>query len=201
MKNPAKYACNYAVLRFLPYPEMEEFVNMGIVLHCPERGFFDVRIEDRRTKRVTNFFPELHSKIFREARRGIVKEIERVKELVAHEKNVDLGRRIFRDLVRHREAVFRFGETRTILANDPNTIAKDLFEQYVNRHFARHKEYQETVMAARFYKALQDFCPDRVFHRDQKVGTEKYHVRIPICSDWKMDGVPRRGDQTAGFST
>jgi len=32
--NPAQSACNYAMLRFLPYPETGEFVNVGVVVNC-----------------------------------------------------------------------------------------------------------------------------------------------------------------------
>lgn len=30
--------CNYAVARFLPYRESGEFVNVEVVLACPQRG-------------------------------------------------------------------------------------------------------------------------------------------------------------------
>ncbi len=44
-----KVACNYAIIRFLPYPETEEFVNVGVVLACPSalpRGFPRSRFRD-----------------------------------------------------------------------------------------------------------------------------------------------------------
>lgn len=39
--------CNYAVVRFLPYRETGEFVNVGVVLYCREAGFFDVALEPK----------------------------------------------------------------------------------------------------------------------------------------------------------
>jgi hypothetical protein len=193
MNRAVKYACNYAVLRFLPYPETGEFVNLGVVVHCPARRYFDMQVETRKQARVTDFFPELDRESFRAARAAIAAEMERVKMMIRHRDEPDQGRVLFRELVRPREAVFRFGEIRTILTDKLETLAPLLFAQYVNRHFAQPKEYQETVMARRFYDALRTFRPDRVFHRDQLVGTEEYHVRIPICSDWcTPDGVPMR---------
>ena len=35
---------DYAVLRVVPSVEREEFVNAGVVLQCPERGFLDCRV-------------------------------------------------------------------------------------------------------------------------------------------------------------
>lgn len=34
----------YAVLRVVPRPERGESINVGVVLHCPERDFLDARI-------------------------------------------------------------------------------------------------------------------------------------------------------------
>jgi hypothetical protein len=42
--------------------------------------------------------------------------------------------------VRPREAVFRFGEIRTILTTDPEGVVNELFERYVERQFARPRE-------------------------------------------------------------
>ncbi len=182
MKQTTQYACNYAVLRFLPYPETGEFVNLGVVVHCPALGFLGAELEGRKTRRVTNFFPELERTAFTDARRAIAAELWRLEKLVVAEKDTELGRRIFREFVRPRETVFRFGEIRTILTDDPTTVAETLFKQYVNRDFAQPKVYQETVMAQRFYDALREFRPDRIFHRGRLVGTEEYHVRIPITT-------------------
>lgn len=193
MKPSALLACNYAVLRFLPYPELGEFVNLGVALHCPARGFFGAQIESQRTKRVTDFFPELERRSFTLARRAISADLLRVKRLVALEKNLEQGRRLFRELVRPRETVFRFGETRTILTEDPAAQVGELYEQYVNRQFAQTKEYQETVMAQQYLRALRQFYPAKVFRRNELVGTSDYHVRLPICSDGRTPtGAPQR---------
>ena len=183
MKHTTEYACNYAVLRFLPYPETGEFVNLGVAVHCPATGFFTTAFEARKAQRVTGFFPELDRDAFKGARQAIAAELTRVGKTIAKEQNTELGRRIFRELVRTREAVFRFGEIRTILTDAPATLADRLFGQYVNRQFAQVREYHETVMAQRYYDALRQYRPDRVFRRGTIVGTAAYRVRIPITLD------------------
>ncbi len=50
-----KTICNYAVIRFLPYPETEEFVNVGVILACPETRTIDYMLETRRRDRITGF--------------------------------------------------------------------------------------------------------------------------------------------------
>lgn len=188
----AKYACNYAVLRFLPSPETGEFVNLGVAIHCAEQCWFGVRVETRKLARVTDFFPELNRAAFKAARDAMACEMERV-QLMVRQSSAEPGRRAFRELVRPRESVFRFGETRTILTDTLRELPDRLFAQYVHRHFAQPKEYQETVMARRFFEVLKQRRPGRTFLREQLVGTDEYHVRIPICSDWHTpDGVPMR---------
>ena len=50
-----KYACQYAIVRFLPYLETGEFANVGIVMLCPDAGFFDFKLL-RHVRRITAFF-------------------------------------------------------------------------------------------------------------------------------------------------
>lgn len=38
------HSYDYAVLRVAPSVEREEFLNAGVVLHCPERAFLDCRV-------------------------------------------------------------------------------------------------------------------------------------------------------------
>ena len=193
MKPAPKFACNYAVLQFLPYPETREFVNIGVAVHCPALGFFDMCIENRKVARVTDFFPELDRDTYKAARDAVEREMKRVRNTMVHGRNADKGQKLFHELVRARETIFRFGEARTILTDDLPHLAKALFAQYVERHFAQPKEYQETVMAKRFFKVLQEGLPGRVFRREKLVGTKEYHVRIPICSDLQTrDEVPYR---------
>jgi hypothetical protein len=198
MNTGDRYPCNYAVLRFLPYPETGEFVNLGVVVHCAPAGLLAHRIETVKQKRVTDFFPEIDEAQFRYGRAAIAAEIRRMERLhsapeLAPRVERERGRELFLELVRPREAVFRFGEIRTILTTDPRGVVHELFERYVERQFAQPKEYHETVMARRYYDALKLRRPGRHFIRNREVGTDRYQVRIPICSqEADARGVPCR---------
>lgn len=167
-----KLACNYTVLRFLPYSESEEFVNLGIAMACPDLHWFDFRIEMRRVERITGFFPELkHNKdSFIEGRKLFKKELERVREMLhdGHAKNQpqfkELARQFnhtFLTLVRPREEAFYFSNPRTCLVDDPAVTLNALFDRYVERSFAQRHEYQETLMEKRLrtvFSANQILC-------------------------------------------
>ena len=188
--------CNYAVVRFLPYRETGEFVNVGVVLFCREAGFFDVALETQKRKRVTDFFPEMDRSLLATGRRTFYEELRRVKALLAAEnRSLDDAERlgVFRELVRPRESVFRFGEAGTVLADEPAAKLRELFERHVNRQFAQSREYQETVMARRLTDVLRAHELMRHYRLNQKVGNDEFHVLLPIVSEARnAQGVVRR---------
>lgn len=44
MSEPARSAFSYTVLRAVPHVERGEFINVGVVLHCPERHFLGAMV-------------------------------------------------------------------------------------------------------------------------------------------------------------
>jgi hypothetical protein len=155
-----KMACNYTVLRFLPYPETEEFVNLGIAMACPDLNWFDFRLETRRIERITTFFPELKNSkdSFVEGRKLFKSELERVREMLhnGYDKTQPQFKELAREfnntflaLVRPREEAFCFSNPRTCLVDDPEEALDSLFKHYVDRCFAQKSEYQETQMEKR----------------------------------------------------
>ncbi|HOB99716.1 MAG TPA: DUF3037 domain-containing protein [Verrucomicrobiota bacterium] len=127
--------CNYAIARFRPYRETGEFVNVGVVLVCPEAGCFDYLFEMGDCQRVTSFFPRLDVKVFSAGRDGLLKELARVTTREREEHSAPTALREgasgslarFRELVRPREALFIFSEVRTVLAVDPRAKLEEIF--------------------------------------------------------------------------
>lgn len=133
-----QYVCNYALLRFLPYPETGEFVNVGVVAHSSAAGVLVSRIASSAEKRIAGFFPELDLRQFHWGRDLMIAEINRMQELHAERLRSappgdDRGRSLFLELVRPRESMFRFGEIRTLLTPEPQRVADQLFQRYVAR--------------------------------------------------------------------
>ena len=42
---PTRCTYDYAVIRVVPRVEREEFVNAGVIVSCPEKGFLEARVE------------------------------------------------------------------------------------------------------------------------------------------------------------
>ncbi|KWS79812.1 hypothetical protein ALQ39_02315 [Pseudomonas amygdali pv. eriobotryae] len=172
-----KYVCNYSILRFLPYPETGEFVNIGIVL-IANNGDFRFKIEKKR-QRVTNFFPSLESKIFQRARREIEAELARLSGFFTHNRHDMSGLlSTFKHLIHPRETMMRFSEPGTMAIENADTAVSTLFDHYVNHSFAT-KEYQESVLERQLGKLLTD-SNLRQRYSEQKLGTSDYPVKFPF---------------------
>lgn len=132
MKPAPKHVCNYSILRFLPYPETEEFVNVGVVVQCSSVGLLDSRILKEKHQRIAAFFPELELDGYQQARRAMTDEVSRYQALLSASPSAN-GKTLFHELVRPREAVLRFGEIRTLMTDEPERAAEELFKRYVER--------------------------------------------------------------------
>jgi hypothetical protein len=183
--------CNYAIVRFLPYPESSEFVNLGVVVACSSQRYFGFRLEMQKRDRVTGFFPELNPDVLIKGRQVFLKELENIREHL----NAKTGKqpefqfsteefiRIFREVVKPRESLFRFSSLGTRLANSPAEALDHLYAYYVERMFAKQPEYQEVEMARRLRKTLLD-CHIRGY-RAGRIGNDMYEVPIPLLRSQK----------------
>lgn len=134
-----RQACRYAIVRFMPFIEIGEFANVGIVLHCPESGFFNFKLSDRH-QRLTAFFENMEAGIYVEARKFFELELVRIKTLIesgaldqAGEIDIKAGYSLFDELLRPRETMIRFDAPRAVLTDNPQVKLEELYGFYVER--------------------------------------------------------------------
>ncbi|MDD5090019.1 MAG: DUF3037 domain-containing protein [Candidatus Wallbacteria bacterium] len=184
------FSCNYAVIRFLPYSETQEFVNIGVAIMCPQTGYFDYKMEQRRRDRVRNFFPELEPDIFIIGRRNFKDELCRVKKMLSVN-DVNKGRQTFFDdrtmaeffigMTKSKESLFRFGNPGSVLTADPQKEMVRLFNLHVGRQFAQREEYQEEVMRKHLERDFRD--QNIIEYVKAHLGVEDYSVSFPFVRD------------------
>ena len=172
-----KLICNYSILRFLPYPETGEFVNIGIVL-IANNGDFRFKIEKKR-QRVTSFFPSLDAQIFLRARKEMEAELTRLSGFfTSHRPDLNALLGTFKHLIHPRETMMRFSDPGTMAIENANQAIGSLFDHYVNHSFAT-KEYQETVLERQLGKLLSASNLKQRYN-EQKLGTADYPVKFPF---------------------
>ncbi|KZC39419.1 MULTISPECIES: DUF3037 domain-containing protein [Rhodanobacter] len=176
-----RYACQYAIIRFLPYAETGEFANVGVVLACPATGYLEARLMlPRRTARITGFFEKLDRRIYREAMDYLKEELTRVGKLVADRGhgNPTFAQQAFAGLVRPREALLRFSETRVILAEQPADTLHKLFATMVERDFA-DKAYHDQWLERGVRETLRK-AKLRDYFQPGDIGNQDLHIHVPF---------------------
>jgi hypothetical protein len=181
-----KIACQYAIVRFLPFVETGEFANVGIVLMAANQHFFGYKLETSRYGRITRFFEELDAKVYRGTIRNLREELERITGLLKghgfdnrlKSNDVEFANAVFKEIVRARETIVRFSEVRKIVTADPKETLKELFEFYVERNFVT-KKYQEEIMEQSVRNLLLKAHLGERFVKTA-VGDEEYHANFPF---------------------
>ncbi|AZF14777.1 DUF3037 domain-containing protein [Pseudomonas sp. R3-18-08] len=172
-----KYICNYSILRFLPYPETGEFVNIGIVL-LANTGEFKFKVAAKR-QRVTRFFETLEHKVYLRAKGEVEDEFNRLVEFFAnHKTETTLLTSTFKHLIHPRETMMRFSQPGSMATDNIGQALDDLFEHYVNHSFAS-KEYQEKVLERQLGTLLASSNLKQLY-KEQRLGTNDYDVRFPF---------------------
>ena len=132
--NSAQHVCNYAFLRFQPYEETGEFVNVAAVGHCPDLNWFGYAYDEERVRRrVMQFFPDVKAETFLWQMAGMLRELDRIRDLLKKNQDVGLRGRVFQELVRHRQSALRFSEVRTALTSDPGALIQGAGEPVLRK--------------------------------------------------------------------
>jgi hypothetical protein len=169
-----RQAINYTVLRFAPYPETEEFANVGVIVAMPGKGYFDYRMVTSE-KRARRFFPELPTGLYKAARWAIEQELERIKGCwITTQRAEGLG--LLDELARPKEGVMRLGGVRTVLADDPAALLERLYLRYVERDFITHNYQLE--LEGRVRLLLRERAPQ--YRRDVRIGNDDYGLTFPF---------------------
>lgn len=179
-----KYACQYAIARFLPYVETGEFANVGIVMVCPETNYFDFRLLGNRTKRITAFFEELKVNVYRRAQLDFLNELKRIQNNISDNRNsitspANQLNNIFSELVRPREVMIYFDTVRPVLTDNPNLKLEELYSFYVERSFST-PVYQETLIEKNIRNVLKGADLLKQYKKETLGNKDAYRATFPF---------------------
>jgi hypothetical protein len=181
-------ACHYAIVRFMPFVETGEFANVGVVMFAPNARYFGFKLLGSRYGRVTNFFEQMDAKVFRAAMRTFREEMQRIdgllKEMGTDRRLRTLDRegtlRLWTEIIKPRETMLRFSESRVVMAGEPQDKLRDLFEYYVERNFVT-REYQEVILERGVRGWLREAKLLDRFHAG-RIGNDEYHAQFPFIA-------------------
>ena len=172
-------ACRFSIVQFVPYTETGEFANVGVVLTCPQTGYFNFKLQNKKSKRVTNFFESLDRTFYLSAVRTVEEQLGRMRAAAYQLPQCDRAealRSMFTVLVQPREAIVRFSHAKILLTNDPVQALQEKFDHYVGHSFAT-PEYIEQTMNNRLRDLLQGLDLKAPF-KPARVGSEALNARF-----------------------
>lgn len=190
-----KYACQYAIVRFMPFAETGEFANIGVVMICPEIQFFDFKLlASARTKRITEFFEQLKAGVYRKARIEFEQELKRIQGFVNDRNNPaiitpSLLINLFGELVRPREVMIHFDLARAVLAVDPILKLEELFAFYVERSFCT-PVYQEALIEKNVRNVLKNAHLLEKYKKGTLGNKDAYRAAFPFV--YFENGIARK---------
>ncbi|MDD7985074.1 DUF3037 domain-containing protein [Lentisphaera marina] len=188
MKSHNKDVINYAVIRFVPYADAGEFVNVGVVAFSPITGKLYHKLETKKFKRVTGFFPELSAKAYTTWVKSYDDELTQIKKSFTHD-GLDYflneQQTIFKSLVSPKEGVFQFSQIATAMCKDAGEKVEGLFKYYVLRGYTKGKKYIEERITQTLKIEFERLKILQNFKQDYTVGNDDYHVKMAFYNPLK----------------
>lgn len=174
--NTKKVLCRYAIIRFTPFVETEEFANIGVFMQS-QKGL-QFKLEMRKHARITRFFDDLDPLVFKNAVLDLKQELERVCELANREHSDSRVEALFNEVVRPRETLLNFSDVKAGLYTDTQSALNEVFAHFVSRNFVTN-EYKEQTME----KAVRSFLKEADLaglFKPQKLGDSVYKMYFPF---------------------
>jgi Protein of unknown function (DUF3037) len=116
-------SCAYYLVRYVPYAEREEFINIGLLLHSAEEQFLDCLIT-RDLRRVKRFHPKADLEFLRDLQGYFEQQIQ------VHEENLQGFLNGMEQSLSH---VIQLAPERPVLAAEPEKQLRQLFERLVDK--------------------------------------------------------------------
>ncbi|WP_166454842.1 DUF3037 domain-containing protein [Duganella aquatilis] len=129
-------ACHYAIVRFTPFIETGEFANVGVVIFSPDARYFGFKLLSSDFTRVTDFFRTLDAKVVKSTMSSLRDELERLSNLMSQPGTPNRSG-IWTELIKPRETMLRFSDSRLVLAQDCQSKLIELYDYYVDHEKAR----------------------------------------------------------------
>ncbi|KAB7660498.1 DUF3037 domain-containing protein [Plesiomonas shigelloides] len=174
-----KNLVRYAIIRFMPFTQTQEFANVGVIVHAPQLGAVLFKLANKRFGRVSQFFDDLDGTLYSNAIKMFEVELNRIQSLASGMVGKKLA--LFMDEVtRPKEGFLTFSETAVLLTDDDlDTVLDGLFRQYVGRDF-NTKEHRETLLVKELRPYLNKVSKYK--YTKSKVSADYMSFELPLVA-------------------
>ncbi|ENO1788115.1 DUF3037 domain-containing protein [Vibrio vulnificus] len=170
---------DYAVVRFMPFAETEEFANVGIVLWGTKPNTIEIKLAPVPFQRINSFFDDLDGKLYPQARHYMELELTRIMKY-ANEVGPNQLDSLMQEVTRQREGVMIFSEVGTILGDDAKTVVNKLYETYIGRDLPLSKEQREHKMVQELKSKL---LQSPLQYKEKNLETGFGKIKVPLVAN------------------
>jgi hypothetical protein len=172
-----KTLLKYAIVRFMPFAETEEFANVGIVAWTPNSNWYGYKLVPEIFPRINHFFDDLDGTLFKHAHHYINEELSRI----ANFANTSQLDSIVTEVTRPREGVMIFGAHGAILTENLNDTLTKLYQTFIGRITAPSKEQRERAMVIELKSRLNEL-PFDLKYKEKSLNTHFGAVKLPLVA-------------------
>lgn len=174
----------YSFVRYRPYFETGEFVNVGLLMCEPECQKLTYRLVNKNNKRVTDFF--YRSKLFESVRETINQELDYIVN-----KSFDFSpqemARFFHHYVDVKEGIVQYSNASVGIVDDPQAYFNELYTQFIQNAGVKNESQELTIL--KHYKALFKAENDQILlnYKQHIVKGETAKFTLPLALKDKVD--------------
>ncbi len=191
---------NYATIEIMPYPDLGEFVIVGILAMTPGRTMGHRLLPVQKTTRLTKFFPEIDRQIFTDTLASAHREIGLIAAQVneTNGSGAELlplddqdGGALFRLLTSPKEGMLQVRQRGTAKASDLEHWLDEAFHRFVLRTPNSPSYPAERIFTNEIRNFLKELKLAQ-FYRETQVGDDRFHMVFPLAYTPVDSGIPQR---------
>ncbi|MDH2999384.1 hypothetical protein A1D23_04610 [Chelonobacter oris] len=189
----------YSFIRYLPYFESGEFVNVGLIACEPQKKKLAYRLVNKNDVRVNHFFR--NSKIFHSVRHVIDEQLEYIQNKInltafsTTQEMVDF----FHHYTERRDGIFQFSDTAVALTENPDILFRQIYEKFIKFGNVGNEDQENKIIKQ--YRALFKAENDPLLenYKQQRVQGETSKFTLPLALKNTGDNRILKGIKSLAF--
>nr|WP_314023301.1 DUF3037 domain-containing protein [uncultured Haemophilus sp.] len=174
----------YSFVRFRPYVETGEFVNVGLLMCEPEKKKLTYRLVPKNNKRVNDFFYK--SKMFETVRETINDELQYIVNQSFTGSAQEMAT-FFHHYIDIKEGIVQYSNAAVGIVDNPQDYFDRLYAQFIQNAGVKEESQEQTIL--RHYKALFKQENDRVLsqYKQYMVNGDYAKFSLPLALKNQQD--------------
>ncbi|WP_427833699.1 DUF3037 domain-containing protein [Actinobacillus pleuropneumoniae] len=173
-----KHPILYSFVRYRPYFETGEFVNVGLLMCEPESKKLTYRLVSKNNKRVNDFF--YRSKIFESVRDTIDNELQYIVNQPFDVSPQEMAT-FFHHYVDVKEGIIQYSDAAVGVVDDPQTYFNNLYHQFIQNAGVKTESQEQSII--KHYRMLFKQDADQILlsYKQHIVRGELAKFTLPLA--------------------